>query len=170
MSFDKAFAYTMKWEGGSKVTKDPDDPGGTTKYGISQRAHPSVDIENLTEEEAKAIYLNDYWIPLGCEYIGGVVAAKLFDAGVNVGTGRAAILAQQAYNDTIPANKVGLTPDGRIGHLSIGRLSMVDPERWLEAFEARLINHYNYLIAKNPKLSKYARGWTRRAESVPEDV
>lgn len=167
MSFDKAFAYTMKWEGGSKATKDPDDPGGTTKYGISQRAHPNVDVENLTEDEAKAIYLNEYWIPLGCEYIGGVIAAKLFDAGVNVGIGRAAILAQQAFNDTLGPEEVGITPDGRIGHISIDRISKVDPEKWLDAFETRLVNHYNYLVAKNVKNAKFLKGWIRRAESVP---
>lgn len=29
-TFDKAFDYTMDWEGGSKYTNDPDDPGGET--------------------------------------------------------------------------------------------------------------------------------------------
>ena len=40
-------AKVIEREGGDKLTKDPSDPGGTTKYGISQRANPDVDIENL---------------------------------------------------------------------------------------------------------------------------
>lgn len=38
-------------EGGSKITRDLHDPGGVTKYGISQRAYPDEDIENMTLEE-----------------------------------------------------------------------------------------------------------------------
>ena len=53
----------LRREGGAKLTKDPDDPGGTTKYGISKRANPDVDVENLTEDEAVLIYLDKYWKP-----------------------------------------------------------------------------------------------------------
>lgn len=45
-------------EGG--VVNHPSDPGGLTKYGISQRAYPDVDIRGLTREGACAIYLRDY--------------------------------------------------------------------------------------------------------------
>jgi len=40
----------LRREGGAKLTKDPDDPGGVTKYGISKRSNPDVDVENLTED------------------------------------------------------------------------------------------------------------------------
>jgi lysozyme family protein len=167
--FDQAFQYTvMKWEGGATCTHDPDDPGGVTKYGISKRAHPNVDVENLTEEQAKGIYQSDYWNRLGCDNIGGVVALKLFDAGVNLGVNRAAILAQQAYNDTLSGDGISLTPDGVVGYRTIEALHQVNPEAWLDAFESRLLNHYNYLVGKNPALGKFLKGWTRRAESVPE--
>lgn len=46
-------------EGG--YSNNPDDPGGETKYGISKRAHPELDIKNLTLEEAIDIYRSDYW-------------------------------------------------------------------------------------------------------------
>ncbi len=36
------------------------DPGGLTKYGISQQAYPQLDIRQLTKADAAAIYLTDY--------------------------------------------------------------------------------------------------------------
>ncbi len=35
--FEKAVLKTLIREGGAKITKDPNDPGGLTKYGISKR-------------------------------------------------------------------------------------------------------------------------------------
>jgi len=49
-------------EGG--LVDHPDDPGGVTKYGISQRAHPSVDVRNLTHAQATIIMRDHYWDPL----------------------------------------------------------------------------------------------------------
>ena len=49
-------------EGG--LSEHPDDPGGVTKYGISQRAHPDVDVRNLTREQATIIMRDHYWDPL----------------------------------------------------------------------------------------------------------
>jgi hypothetical protein len=49
-------------------------------------------------------------------------------------------------------------------------LSEVDPDDWIQAFTVRLSNHYNYLVAKKPKLQKYLKGWMRRAVSVPGDA
>lgn len=42
MTFDKAFEKLIGHEGG--YVNHPDDPGGGTKYGISKRAYPNVDI------------------------------------------------------------------------------------------------------------------------------
>ena len=52
--FDNAFDLLMEIEGGFVDHKN--DPGKATKYGISSRSHPDVDIVNLTEDGAKAIY------------------------------------------------------------------------------------------------------------------
>ena len=39
------------------------DPGGETRYGISKKSYPAVDIKNLTLDKAKSIYYDSYWIP-----------------------------------------------------------------------------------------------------------
>lgn len=51
-------ANIVEREGG--VVNHPSDPGGLTKYGISQRVYPDLDIRHLTRAQAVAIYLRDY--------------------------------------------------------------------------------------------------------------
>ena len=50
-TFDQVIDRVLAHEGG--YVNDPDDPGGETKYGISKKAYPKIDIKNLTKEEAK---------------------------------------------------------------------------------------------------------------------
>jgi len=73
--FEMAVNFTLQWETGGDMVKggyhcDPNDPGGATKWGISKRAHPELDIKNLSLDEAKQIYFNEYW--------GATPACKLF--------------------------------------------------------------------------------------------
>ena len=53
MTFDEAFDTLIGHEGG--YSNDPRDPGGETRYGISKRAYPDVNIATLTLEQAKFI-------------------------------------------------------------------------------------------------------------------
>jgi hypothetical protein len=80
-SYEKAFELVIGLEGVS--SNDPRDPGGETKYGIAKRYHPNLDIKNLTLEQAKEIYLNEYWIPSGCEDAPYPMDICLFDSAVN---------------------------------------------------------------------------------------
>ena len=54
--FEQAVAGLLEREGGETT-----DQGGRTKYGISSKAHPKVNLDKLTKEEAKQIYKRDYW-------------------------------------------------------------------------------------------------------------
>ena len=94
MSFSLAIKFTLRWEGG--YVNHPSDPGGETKFGISKRAYPDVDIKNLTEDQAKNIYYQDYWLPAGCEDLEPLLAICVFDAAVNVGVRRAKKWLDQA--------------------------------------------------------------------------
>lgn len=87
MTFDEAVAHILRFEGG--YVNDPADPGGETKYGISKRAYPQLDIKNLTVEDAKAIYYRDYWLPAGCDSLPTAAAFLVFDFAVNAGVERA---------------------------------------------------------------------------------
>lgn len=102
-NFDKSFEIVVNSEGG--YVNDPDDPGGETKYGISKRAYPKVDIKNLTLDSAKDIYLRDYWVPAGCDNLDYPLDTAVFSCAVNCGVSRARkILAKSADTEGFKAN------------------------------------------------------------------
>lgn len=84
--FDRAFNLAEAVEKG--YVKDPKDPGGETKYGISKRAYPKLDILNLSLADAKEIYRRDYWGAHGCEQMDWGKALLVFDCAVNGGAAK----------------------------------------------------------------------------------
>lgn len=85
--FLPAFQIVVGLEGG--YVNDPKDPGGETKWGISKRAYPTLDIKNLTLEQAQQIYLTDYWDRCGCDLMPWDRALCVFDCAVNQGVSAA---------------------------------------------------------------------------------
>jgi lysozyme family protein len=85
--FERAVNFTLKMEGG--LSEDKDDPGGTTKYGISKRAYPNLNIKDLSLEGAKAIYYKDYWLKSHCDEFQFPMNIVIFDAAVHHGVSRA---------------------------------------------------------------------------------
>jgi lysozyme family protein len=85
--FDHCVTLILKEEGG--YVNHPNDPGGETKYGISKRSHPNVDIKNLTVEQAKEIYRVNYWNRISADKLPPDLALIAFDCAVNQGVGRA---------------------------------------------------------------------------------
>jgi lysozyme family protein len=85
--FKEGFQFVLKWEGG--YVNDPDDPGGATKYGISKRAYPHLNIPELKMIDAVYIYYDDYWAKAGCSELDYPLNIVVFDTAVNCGVGRA---------------------------------------------------------------------------------
>lgn len=81
-----ALETSFNRDGSVHTERDPDDPGGTTKFGIDQRSHPHVDIAALAEDDAKAIYFSE-WSRIGTELLPPRLAELLFDIHVNGGPG-----------------------------------------------------------------------------------
>lgn len=154
--FESAVAKTLIQEGGARITNDPNDPGGLTKYGISKRAYPNVDIVNLTEKEAKEIYKRDYWNRVqGNEIKEQSLAENIFDTAVNMGVKTTGRLVQLT---------LGVQPvDGIIGRQTLKALNQADAEKFLTEFTLTKIARYAHLCNKNKSLSKYLLGWINRA-------
>lgn len=101
MKFEGALAVILPIETGGRkdggYTDDPRDPGGETKWGISKRAFPHLDISRLTFMEASVIYRVNYWDAAKCDDVHPPYARlAVFDCAVNQGVGVATGLWEQA--------------------------------------------------------------------------
>lgn len=136
---------------------DPEDPGGETKFGISKRAYPDVDIANLTIEAAAEIYRRDYWERPEFDGIKDAeLAIKVFNLGVNIGVGRVSKFLQMA------ANLFGadLKVDGAIGPVSLGWINGYRfPGAILSALRIIVGNYYI-----NLKKPRFLAGWLIRLD------
>lgn len=84
--FEHAVSIVLENEGG--YSWHSADPGGETNMGISRRAYPDLDIKNLTQDEAKAIYKRDYWDAIGAATYPPALAVVALDIAVNHGAKR----------------------------------------------------------------------------------
>jgi hypothetical protein len=75
------------WEGG--YVDDAKDPGGETKYGISKRSYPNLDIKGLSVDAAVDIYYRDFWVKPGIDSVGEVYRPKVFNIGALIGPPKA---------------------------------------------------------------------------------
>ena len=155
--FDKAMDLVFKYEGG--YVNDPDDPGGETKYGISKRQYPDLDIKNLTKEQAKEIYMADYWNKIKGNELPPKVAVFLLQCAVNMGTKRAVKILQSSAKSFLEDKPY---VDGIIGPQTISCVHMVDENMLVPEIAARQALRYVTLCKKNSTLYKYMLGWLRR--------
>ena len=150
--FSLAIGRTLEHEGG--YVNDPTDAGGETKYGISKRAYPDVDIAALTIEDAKAIYKRDYWDKVKGDDINSQMNAfSIFDCAVNMGISRASKLAQKV---------VGALEDGVIGSESIAAINAYNMDLFDAQFRLEKIKFYAALCTKKPDQKKFLLGWINR--------
>jgi lysozyme family protein len=159
--FDKAFERLIGHEG--KFTADPRDPGNWTggregrgelkgtKFGISAAAYPYLDIKNLTLEQAKAIYQEDYWDVIGRAH--DAVKFQLFDAAVNHGRGNAIRILQRA---------VKVADDGEWGPRSQAALDTMQNLYGHNDVLMRFMAFRFKFWASLQKFDVYGRGWTNR--------
>ncbi len=153
--FDRALAFTLGVEGG--FSDNPADPGGATKWGITQRTynawqkrigHPLQTVRLMSRGEMEAIYFSGYWAEGSCELMPST-AIKMahFDACVNHGVRRAAKLLQKSVN---------AKPDGIIGPITIAATAM-------GGFEDNLLwERAQFYVRISPSPPPFLKGWMRR--------
>ncbi len=153
---NKVINFIMKELEGYTETSIPEDTGGVTKYGISQKWNPDVDVHSLTYEEAVKIYeqkikhFNIHKLPYDiglflaqwgwlCGYGTAIkyvqVALKLSCDG---------ILGTHTYNEIISCYKMDSKPILKL---------------FINLYEANI----TAVVTKNPIQKKFYKGWINRA-------
>lgn len=142
-------------EGG--LVDDPDDPGDLTKYGISKRDYPAIDVANLTREEASRIYDRDYYCRVRGPEMPPQIALAVFDSAVHQGPGQAVRLLQFALDAHV---------DGEVGPETLmavrSHVAREGVPGLLVEFLSRRADHYADLTHQKLPLRKFQRGWFRR--------
>lgn len=159
-SFNYAFTEVIGLEGG--YVNDPSDNGLETKWGISKRSYPNVDIKNLTREEAEQIYWKDFWNALLLTKVDSVaVATEIFEQAVNFGRKQAAAHAQRGLGllgETILVD--GWMGDKTIG--AINHLSLVRTAAYLKILTGLQFCKYLEIVTNDPTQKRFFVGWLRR--------
>src|SRR3990167_72919 len=135
-TFDTAVEFVLGFEG--DISDNPHDSGGLTRFGISQKSYPDLDIRSITRDQAKEIYRSDYWDRAKCNELPAQLAIILFDSAVNQGPGLAIRLLQKS---------LGVNADGAIGPITIAAAHRAD----LNTVVGELIARRAYQYSLHPE-------------------
>ena len=153
-NFQNSLKEVLKYEGGND--DDPDDHGGRTSRGITQREYsawlaeykrPNGDVWQAAQADIDQIYYDGYWMPL-CNNLPIPMDFLYFNMSVNAGPHQATILLQRALN---------VSDDGRIGPVTRAAITKIEPKTFVLNFKTRCDSFY-----RNLGQSKFLRGWLNR--------
>lgn len=160
ITLEEALVFTLKWEGG--YTNDPLDPGGATKYGITQGRYNQYrsakglsrqSVKFITKTEYKEIYEKYYWDPVRSQYLQGTLGLVLFDTAVNMGVGGAISRLQAALKVKITGKWTQDISD--VIH-SADQTAVA-----LYICKLRIAKRYAR-VRQRPSQRKFLRGWLNR--------
>jgi lysozyme family protein len=161
-NFQKSLAFVLQDEGGND--DDPQDHGGRTSRGITQREYDAWraeqgskprDVWTATDYEISTIYHNEYWEPY-CDDFPTGIDYLYFDMAVNAGPHRAAVLLQRA---------LGVTDDGRIGPITRQAAAEADPLVLIHKYTAAKRDFYQSLHQP-----RFIKGWLNRCNDVQNNA
>ena len=154
-----------------------DDPGGATRWGITERVARRHDytgsMQALPQSTARAIYLKQYWRGPRFDDVARVspaVAEELFDTGVNMGQADAARFLQRALN---ALNRKGelysdVATDGYVGDRTLDALEAFLASRptYGEAVLVKALDclqgaEYIALAERSERFESFVFGWLR---------
>lgn len=166
--FPAALSFVLRWEGG--LVDDPDDPGGRTNCGVTQKVYEAWrgaagltarDVAQIDAQEVAAIYQSSYWLRARCDALRPRTDLVHFDTSCNMGVNRAVRMLQAA---------AGCDVDGVFGALTEGAIGKCEPHALSERYCGAREAYYRRLVTMRPKLAKYLRGWLNRLNALRREV
>jgi lysozyme family protein len=160
-SFLRAIAFTLRPDIEGGLSLDPEDRGNWTggevgkgelhgtRWGVSAAAYPHIDIQSLSYDGAKEIYLRDYWAPAGCNQLPQRLSIAVFDAAVNHGVRNAVTMLQEA---------AGATKDGVFGVNTLAAVNQLPQDEIIVDLIRIRLDFYRALKT----FPRYGKGWQRR--------
>lgn len=159
MTFDQCIEKLLKHEG--DFSDHPDDPGGATRYGITERVARTIgyrgDMRDFPLDLAKRIYREEYWNAVKADQLPADVRYIVFDAAVNSGVRQASLWLQRSCN-------AGL--DGIIGPKTIAAAQASD---WKD-LKAKFLAQRLRFMTELKNWPSFSRGWARRIADLMEQA
>lgn len=162
MTFDELIADVLRREGG--YVDHPADRGGATNLGVTQAVYDAwrdqrglqrQSVRLLTSSEAASLYHARYWQAARCDDLPEPLRDIHFDAAVNHGVRRAAVLLQRA---------VGVTDDGLIGPATLAAAA-ANPALVRARYLAARYRFYGDIIQRDRSQLAFMAGWMARMEA-----
>lgn len=154
---------------------NPADPGGATKYGITERVARqhgyAGKMKDLPRPVAVNIYRKVYFTAPGFDKVYNLsqpISEEMFDTGVNMGTSIPAPWLQRCLNalNREQVDYKDIEVDGKIGPATIGALRAYLNKRGAggEKVILRLLNglqavRYLEIVEKRPASEAFLYGW-----------
>ena len=172
-NFSTAMVFVFRVEGG--YVNNPVDRGGATNRGITQDTYtewlaskklPYGDVKDISEDTAKRIYFERYWLPTKCAVMPLRLSVVHFDACVNHGPVRGAMLLQES---------LGVNVDGVIGPKTMAEISRTleskDAENdVINKYHESRMDFYRQIVWNSPEQNIFLAGWTNRVKWLREYV
>ena len=157
MNFEDAFERLLGHEGG--FVDNPDDPGGATKWGITERvarAHGyQGPMQELPVAVARGIAKITYWDAVKADQLPEALRYAVFDAAYNSGVRQSIKWLQQA---------VGVDADGVIGPKTLAAVGGADARALL----MRLLSVRLRFLTGLKTWPAFGKGWARRVADLME--
>lgn len=176
LSVEHIIEEIIRREGG--YVNHPNDRGGPTKYGVTQKTlsryldRPATieEVKNMTEETAYEIYERDYYDGPRINTLPWSVQPIMTDAAVLYGPRRAIKFAQQIINEA------GFGPcsvDGVLGPITRRMVTKSVDEMgsyFINAYVEERIEFCERIVDSNPSQGVFLRGWKNRANEFRIDI
>jgi lysozyme family protein len=157
VNFLTAFDKLLGHEGGYSDHKD--DPGGKTRYGITEAVAREVgyrgDMRELPLDLAQRIYKERYWDAVQAESLPADVRYIVFDGAVNSGVVQSAKWLQRAC---------GVKDDGVVGPQTIRAANALSPD----GLKRKILAQRLRFMATLSNWPAFSRGWANRIADLLE--
>lgn len=164
MSFAKALPVILAAEGG--FSDNPKDKGGRTNRGITQRTFDRwrgqmglspKDVALIEDDEVHDLYYQSFWHDGNCETLPWPLSLVHFDACVNHGLNRAALLLQDS---------LGVKVDGILGPKTLSAAIACQPMTTAYKHCDVREKFYHRIVEKDRTQETFLRGWLRRLDKL----
>ena len=172
-NFAVCFADMEAWEGWHKFSCNPDDPGGLTYSGVTQRAwagwcakkgRPVRDVRRASDDDLRALYREEYWTPARCDDLFPGLDLLQFDQAVNEGVREATECLQRGLRKVMP--NIVLAVDGELGLETLGAVHQAKGR----ALEEQLIREtcaQRFAFWRGLRTFRiFGAGWMNRGEDI----